>query len=305
VSSESTPTVPELLDRWDSEGLTALLTAGDSEQKPAAVSALRVLNEIDRSPVATFDVAAKGIVHLSLALVDPKRGGLLLDLRLDPWDRVLAHEILFQSVAQRRRFVGIVAKEFGDKNVPGAWVCARAAWATHGDLAQTGSRNVELGAVAALLGPRPAIRPGSFLTEESVGSSGSGAIDGVLAAASVGFLPPLFELSGLMSRWASLKSPGATGRVSGGYESDLAAAAQGDEATREALRGPLANALDDAAVGLWLDRKEALALQLGAFATELRTSLAPERVHGVASLLQYQIASMLMLRRLHERTIAQ
>jgi|SRR5690606_33856053 len=71
-------------------------------------------------------------------------------------------------------------------------------------------------------------------------------------------------------------------------------ASQGDELLRTGLRGPLANALDDVAVVLYLDGSLAEAGRVRRLASELRGAAEPEMVDGVVNLVQLQITSAAM-----------
>ena len=71
-------------------------------------------------------------------------------------------------------------------------------------------------------------------------------------------------------------------------------ASKDDEQLRTGLRGPMANALDDVAVLLYLHGSLAESRRVRKLATDLRGAAEPETVDGVVNLVQLQITSAAM-----------
>ena len=74
----------------------------------------------------------------------------------------------------------------------------------------------------------------------------------------------------------------------------LLAGIAGDEAVRKALRGPIANLLEDSPVGLWLAGSDEAAGMAAGMAAALRASEAPEALPWIHRVIGLQIASTVM-----------
>ena len=87
----------------------------------------------------------------------------------------------------------------------------------------------------------------------------------------------------------------ADARVVDERRAQLAEVAKGDEGFREGLRGPIANALDDVAIGLWLTGKSGEAKRVLDVVTALREADEPEAsVPEAIDLLSVQITGLVV-----------
>ena len=143
------------------------------------------------------------------------------------------------------------------------------------------------------LGPAPAARPPCFLQLATDFKGARDNVEAPLMAARALAWPPLFDVEPTLKK-VNDAHPNMSAETpeSDRYDALMSAVA-GDTVVREALQGIVANLLEDAASGLWLNGHDEPAAQVLALAGELRSSESAETLPWVGRLLGFQIATTL------------
>lgn len=271
----------------------------------------------DVDPAARVDVqTVPGAT--SLLVVDVgEEGSLLASFVLDGADRVLGCQVYGQTDGQRNRMLQQWHGGTEARRVPVAWARARINWARQRTIARGLPVPPALDQMADRLGETPSERPPTFLADQLAGDVVAAQLphDQALMRAECHRWPILFAIEPFLDRvgteYESARSPdsaekpapsperalteGATpddGLDEGQRVETLRRAAKGDEAVREALRGPMANLLDDAAIVQWQRREDDVAKLLFDVASALRTSDAPEEHEWAPYLLRFQVSTV-------------
>lgn len=117
----------------------------------------------------------------------------------------------------------------------------------------------------------------------------------ILMSGGVHTWPLLFDANGVFERLADvMKDADPASLTNADRLAHIMTASKGDEQLRTGLQGPLANALDDVAVLLYLHGSLAEARRVRRLTTEMRSTAEPEMVDGVVNLIQLQITSAAM-----------
>jgi len=301
----------------DAGGLKALEDHGDKKVRKAARKAIHVLRskgvaipdqgrtwaeaETIRSHVgaaAMIDMAASpAVTRVTLSLPHPQEGAALLVALLDPTDRLLDFAAYFQTDGQQARTAREWQRDADDRTIPASWVQARLFWAR----GETRKRNLDIPKALddqlPQLGEAPTERPQPSFLDEALAAIEPSAADlgGILISGGVHTWPLLFDANGLFERLGeTMKDVDADTITDADRLAHIMTASKGDEPLQAGLRGPLANALDDVAVILWLDGSLTEARRVRKLAVDLREADAPDQVDGVVNLIQLQITSAAM-----------
>jgi ABC-type nickel/cobalt efflux system permease component RcnA len=315
--------VKNLQTAKDAAGLKALEDHADKAVRKAARKALHVLKakgveipEQARSwadaslqslrrtagPIAMIDMAASpAVTRLTLSIPDDEDGAALFVALLDPTDRLLDFRAYRQTDGQQTRTARDWQRDANGRVLSAAWVQARMLWSRE----QTHQRHVALPpafdehlvTLAKGIGPIASERPQPVFLDEALAAVEPAASDlgQILIVGGVHTWPLLFPGDQLFERLAErMKDVDANEITNEDRLAHIMEASSGDEALRTALRGPLANGLDDVAVVLWLDGSLAEARRVRKLAVDMRGSDTPERVDGVVNLVQLQLTSAAM-----------
>lgn len=238
-----------------------------------------------------------GGVRIVWSTPDEEEGGTLMVGTMGPDGRVLDFQIYMQTDGQRQRMMKDWDREYGGRRVPPEWAKARLRWSREQTLALGYNVPAKLDEALPRLGEAPAEAPESFLVAELADQKTAEQDDEeVLAAAGCHRWPLLFDADAMFKRLGEraneVEDPAA--RTEEEKLADITAVAEGDEKLREALRGPIADALADAAVELWLEGHPAQARTVLDRAAELRSTEEAEGLDWVVVLLRFQIAAVAM-----------
>lgn len=314
--------VKKLQAAQDAAGLKALEDHADKQVRKAARKALHVLKakgveipEQARSwadaslqslrrnagPIAMIDMAASpAVTRLTSSIPDDEDGAALFVALLDPTDRLLDFRAYRQTDGQQNRTARDWQRDAGGRVLPAEWVQARMLWARE----QTHQRHVALppafdehlatlakGVGAVESRPQPTFLDEALADVEPAASD----LGQILMVGGVHTWPLLFPGDQLFERLADrMKDVDANEITNEDRLAHIMEASSADEALRTALHGPLANALEDVAVVLWLDGSLAEAKRVRKLAVDMRESDTPERVDGVVNLVQLQLTSAAM-----------
>lgn len=311
--------IPTLVEQRDAQALGQLREHADKKVRKAVRKALHTLRsrgvEIPEpgarswsagnltqelrgqmEPLATVDTrAVPGALRFMLSLPQDVSGSRLFVGTLSPEDRVLEFGAYQQTDGQRGRLERDWLRQSNDRRVPVEWMKARLTWARAQTLAKGVSVPRALDEALPLLGDAPTQRPAPFLAEHVADQPPFevGAIDELLVEASVQQWPPLLDLDPVLQRAAEIHGDQPQPTDDDARTELMRQALEGQEGIREGLGGVLANAFEDAAVGLWVEGKAAQARRALDVATELRDADAAESLAWVPRLLGFQVASLL------------
>ncbi len=311
--------IAKLQAAQDAAGLKTLEDHSDKKVRKAARKALHVLRSkgveipdqgrswaelsseslrVHAGPTGMLDMAASpAVTRVTLSLPDAEAGATLLIGLIDPSDRLLDFRAFYQTDGQQARTARDWLRDVEGRSLPVAWLQSRLFWARE----QTHKRSYELPSALAdqlhKLGEAPSGRPEpSFLDEAlaAVEPASSDLVE-ILMSGGVHTWPVLFDANSLFEKLADvMKDLDPAAITDADKLANIMTASKGDEQLREGLRGPIANALDDVAVVLFLDGSLAEARRVRDFATALRGADEPESVDGVVNLVQLQITSAAM-----------
>lgn len=316
--------IPTLLSQRDAQALVDLRDHADKKVRKAVRKALHTLESrgvaIPEGPsrswsagnvnaelrgqldaLATVDTdSVAGALRFMLSMPQEHAGARLYVGTLSPEDRVLEFAAYQQTDGQRGRLERDWQRQTEDRRVSVAWLSARIAWARARTLATGFSVPRALDeALPRLLpasGEAPTERPkaeflGEALTSEPAFDASK--IDELLTGASVQLWPPLLDLEPLLQRAAEIHGDKPQPTDDDARTELMRQALEGQDDVREGLRTTLANALEDTAVGLWLNGRGELARAAYDAANELRATEAAETLPWVPRLLGFQVASLL------------
>lgn len=311
--------IPSLQKANDAAALAALRDHEDKQVRKAARKAIHVLRsrgiEIPEGsahswsagdvtqqlrgviePLATVDgKAMPGALRFMLSLPQEVSGARLYVGTLSPEDRVLEFGAYQQTDGQRGRLERDWLRTTEGRVVPVDWMKARLTWAR----AQTKSAGVSvpraLDEAMPRLGGDPTERPACFLLGQLDDQPAfePDQIDDLLVTASVNQWPPLVDLDPVLQRAAEIHGDAPQPTDDDARTELMRRALEGQEDIREGLRTVIANAFEDAAVGLWTAGQLGPARQALDVATQLRQHEAPEGLPFVPRLLGFQVASLL------------
>ncbi|MCX4245822.1 hypothetical protein [Paraliomyxa miuraensis] len=312
--------IPTLLSQRDAQALVDLRDHADKKVRKAVRKALHTLESrgvaIPEGPsrswsagnvqaelrgslesLATVDTRSlAGALRFMLSLPQEHSGARLYVGALSPEDRVLEFGAYQQTDGQRGRLERDWQRQHEGRQVPVDWLRARIVWARGNTLAKGFSVPRALDEALPRLGDAPSQRPtAQFLGESLAGEPAfeGGKIDELLTGASVQLWPPLVDLEPVLQRAAEIHGDKPQPTDDDARTELMRQALEGQDGIREGLRTTLANALEDTAVGLWVEGKGALARLAHDAANELRSNEAPETLPWVPRLLGFQVASLL------------
>ncbi len=319
AADELLASIPKLLDARDAAALVELEDHADKKVRKAARKAVHQLRsrgvEIPEKGARSWssggldelrgDLSARGTVdvrsvpggtRLVLSLADEEEGGTLFVGIVGPEGRMLDFAAYMQTDGQRQRMIKDWDRLNEGRAVPAEWVRQRLRHSREATLALGHSVPPRLDDVLTRLGEAPEAAPRSFLVETLADQTPSETgVDDLLRDAGAVRWPLMFDGNALFKRLGE-----NTGDADAGDKDDAAKleeirkAASEDAEVRRGLSGPVANALDDAAIELWLEGKAAEAKRLVDMAAELRGSDAAETIDWAPQLLRFQITSVAM-----------
>ena len=319
--------IPGLVKKGDAAGLVALEDHEDKKIRKAARKGIHQLRsrgvEIpekgarswstgdslqqmrgDLESAAVIDVASMpGATRIVWSAPDEEEGGTLLIGTLGPDGRMLDFNAYMQTDGQRQRMIRDWDRQYESRRVPADWARSRLRWARERTLALGYNVPPQLDDALPRLGDASEERPASFLVKELEGAEASeSSTEDVLVAAGCHRWPLLFEADDMFRRLSESASAGEPEKATDEEKlAEVAAAMQGDENLREALHGPFANALEDAAAGVWLEGKTAEAATLLGYSQALRAEEKAEALDWVAVLVRFQIAAVAMQQLLQQQ----
>ncbi|PRP91546.1 hypothetical protein ENSA5_54220 [Enhygromyxa salina] len=315
--------VKKLSAALDAAGLKALEDHNDKKVRKAARKAIHVLRskgvaipEQARSwaeasvqsmrrhagPIAMLDMAASpAVTRLTLSLPDDNDGAVLFVGFVDPGDRLLNFQVYYQTDGQQSRTSRDWLRDADGRAIPATWVASRMLWArehTHRSNFQVPPAIDErLPTLTEFLGQSPSERPQPTFLDEALADvePASSDLGEILMTSAVHTWPLLFDGNELFERLGNKMEGLEPAEITTEDRlTHIMEASKGDEALRTGLRGPLANALDDAAAVLFLDGSLAEARRVRKLAVDMREADAPESVDGVVNLVQLQLTSAAM-----------
>jgi hypothetical protein len=245
--------------------------------------------------IALMDLeASPGVTRLTVSIPDPEEGATLFIALLDPEDRLLDFAAYVQTDGQQARMARDWQRVTDDRAIAVDWALARIRWGRERSFAANQAIPEALDQNLSRLGPEPSERPmPAFLDAALIDVEPSaGDLSEILMRGGAHQWPLLFDADPLFGRLSERMAGVDPATLS---DTDrmlhVMEASRGDQALRDALRGRLANLIDDVAISLWLDGQLGEARRARALATELRVASEPEQVAGVVNLVQLQITS--------------
>ena len=311
--------IPALVKKKDAAALVGLRDHDDKKVRKAVRKALHVLStkgvEIpeaapkswtagdalqqmrgDLEPSATVDTKSMpGAMRFVLSEPDEAAGARLFVGALSPDDRVLDFQAFHQTDGQRSRLVRDWEKRRQERKVPPEWIRARLAYARAQTIAAGFSVPRTLDEAMPNVGDPPDERPGPFMADQLAKEKAFKAddIDDMINELSIAAWPPLCDLDSTLQRAAEIHGDKPQPTEDDERLALLTESVKDDESVRRGLAGPVANALEDAAVYKWQDGELAIARAGLDMAAELRASKTPETIAWVPKLLGFQVASLL------------
>ncbi len=311
--------IPTLLKERDAQALVGLREHADKKVRKAVRKALHTLKsrgvEIPEAPAHSWSAgnvaadlrgeqeptgmvdtdAVPGALRFMLSLPYKVSGALLFVGTLSPEDRVLEFAAYQQTDGQRGRLTRDWARSSEGRRVPTDWLKARLTWARRCTLGAGISVPRALDEAMPRLGDAPAERPACFLVGqlEAQPAFKPEGIDTLLTTVGAQKWPPLLELDPVLQRAAEIHGDKPQPTDDDARTELMRQALEGQTETGTALGGAVANAFEDAAVGLWVARKDADARAALDVATALRESEAAENLPFVPRVLGFQVASLL------------
>ena len=319
AAQEVLDSIPSLLDRKDAAALVALQDHEDKKVRKAVRRALHTLKSRgvsipdaspkawtvagkleslrgDLTPVATIDTrSAPGVTRFVISEPEAEEGARLFVGSLTPLDRVVDFSAYSQTDGQRTRLLKDWERRTQERRIPVQWLKARVRWAREQTVAAGFSVPRSLDQNLTAFGEAPTQRPEPFLKGELADQQPFKAeeVDDVLMSLGVHLWPPLLDLEGTLQKAAELHGDKPQPEEESERVELLQRSVEGDEQVRAGLEGPIANALEDAAVYMWLDGKLGTARAAKDMADALRSNEQPETLEWVPRMLGYQVASLL------------
>lgn len=311
--------IAKLQAAQDGAGLKALEDHADKAVRKAARKALHVLRskgvEIPdqgrawakadmqslrqhAGPSGMIDMAAApAVTRFTLTLPNEEEGAALLIGLIDPNDRLLDFAAYYQTDGQQARTVRDWTRDADGRSLPVEWLQARIYWAREHTHKSNYQLPKSIDEHLAKLGEAPSARPEPSFLDERLAEVEPAASDlgAILMSGAVHSWPLLFDANELFNRLAeTMKDADAASLTNEDRLAHIMTSSKGDEALRKGLQGPLANALDDVAVVLYLDGSLAESRRVRKLAVDMRGAAEPETVDGVVNLIQLQITSAAM-----------
>jgi hypothetical protein len=248
--------------------------------------------------VATVDLNQPGVTRVIWAEPDDEEGSTLIIAAVAPNDAFVEFQAYGQTDGQRARMTRDWERTHEGRTVPADWARARLRWSREATvrLGYPAPRGAD--DLLERLGELPDERPSSFLGAALDGVDASeDDLNQVLLDVGAVHWPLLFEADALFERLeasAKARPESDTPLDPETRAAELAQVAAGDEGLRAGLSGDIANAIDDAAIGLWLGGRDGDARRLYDLAAGLRDSETPEAVAGATEILSAQITGVVL-----------
>jgi hypothetical protein len=311
--------IPELTKAKDAAALVGLKDHPDKRVRKAVGKALHVLKSRgvaipdssskawspgdalermrgDLQPLAMVDArAVPGALRFLLSEPNPVSGASLWAGTITPADRVIEFNAFSQTDGQRGRMLREWDRYAAERKPPVEWLKARIRWAREATVAGGFSVPRALDQALAQLGDSPADRPVSFLDGKLDDAPGydPATLDAVLNKSLVPQWPPMVDLDPTLQRAAEIHGDKPQPTEDADRVELLRKSAAGDEGLRTALKGVLSCALEDAAIGMWIEGDATTARALREIAAKIQASAEPETSDEGVRILGYQVASLL------------
>jgi hypothetical protein len=311
--------IPGLVQKKDAAALVGLRDHEDKAVRKAVRKALHLLKskgvEIPDAPAQAWSTGATlkqmrgnlepnasvdalttpGVLRFMLSEPDAESGARLFAGALSADDRVLEFEAFMQTDGQRTRLLKDWEKRAGDRRIDTSWLKARIRFARENTIRSGYPVPRALDQVLTLLGDAADSRPEPFLVDRVAGEAplDASAAQSLLEAIRVPQWPPMVELDNTLQKAATIHGDKPQPTEEADRLELLAQSCKGDETARKGLAGPVANALEDAAVHVWLEGDKATGRAVLDMAQTLRTSSEAETIPWAVRLLGYQVASLL------------
>jgi hypothetical protein len=315
--------VKQLQTAQDAGALKQLEDHADKQVRKAARKALHVLRskgveipEQARSwaeattasmrshagPIGMLDMAASpGVSRMTLSLPNQEEGAALFIGLLDPQDRLLDFAAYYQTDGQQSRTARDWQRDADGRAISAQWIAARLWWAREETYRSSfpvpKQIDEHLPTLLEFLGAAPTEHPQPSFLDEALANVEPATEDltNILMVSGVHTWPLLFDANTLFKELGDrMEGLEATTLTNEDRVAHIIASSKDDEGLRIGLRGPLANALDDVAVILFLDGSLPDARRVRDLAVEMRGAEAPEAIEGVVNLVQLQLTSAAM-----------
>jgi hypothetical protein len=248
-------------------------------------------------PAAAIDTkTTPGLTRFVLADPDPESGGRLHVGAIAANDRVVDFRSYFQTDGQRARLLREWERRLAGRTVPVAWLRARIRWAREQTIRLGFVVPVALDKALMTLGDTPDGRPPSFLGERLADAPGLGSaenVDAILQTLGVPGWPVWVTMDATLEEAAKIHGENPPPTEESARLDLLKRSMANDEALREGLRGPVANAMEDVAAFLWQDGEDGTARAAYDMAQALRSSESPHEVEWIVRIVGYQVASLI------------
>ena len=311
--------IPDLTKAKDAAALVGLKDHPDKRVRKAVGKALHVLKSKgvaipdassrawspgdalermrgDLQPLAMVDArAVPGALRFLLSEPSPISGASLWAGTITPADRVIEFNAFSQTDGQRGRMLREWDRYAGERKPPVEWLKARIRWAREQTMAGGFSVPRALDQALPQLGDAPTERPASFLAGklDDAPAYDPATLDAVLNKALVPQWPPMVDLDPTLQRAAEIHGDKPQPTEDADRVELLRKSAAGDEGLRTALKGVLSCALQDAAVGMWMEGDAGTARALQEIAARIQAADEPEVTDEGVRILGYQVASLL------------
>ncbi|MCB9568470.1 MAG: hypothetical protein H6710_14865 [Myxococcales bacterium] len=305
--------IPSLVQQQDAAALVGLTEHDDKAVRKAVRKAIHVLRtrgvEIpaegkswrpgEGEPLrgelvagAMLDVGSTpGLTRIYITIPGEETNGLLFAATLTAFDQIVGFKAYVQTDGQRARVLRDWARQ-ANRQVPVEYAKARIRWARENTLKLGVPVPDEVNQALIHLGDAPGARPAGLVAAAFDGAPASA--DRVLGSVGANVWPPLMEVEPFLKRITEEHPEITQETPEEERQAVLLAGIAGDEAVRKALRGPIANLLEDSSVGLWLAGSDEAAGMAAGMAAALRESEAPEALPWIHRVIGLQIASTVM-----------
>lgn len=311
--------IPSLVKGKDAQALVGLRDHDDKKVRKAVRKALHTLKsrgveipdgpaqswsaggvmqelrgQID--PLATIDTKAMpGALRFMVSLPHEVSGARLYVGTLSPEDRVIDFGAYQQTDGQRGRLERDWQRNVEGRTIPLDWIKARVTYARAQTVAAGVSVPRALDEAMPKFGDAPAQRPAPFLAEHVADQAAfaDADIDDLLVKVAAQQWPPLLDLDPVLQRAAEIHGDAPQPTDDEARTELMRKALDGCEDIREGLQTTVANAFEDAAIGLWVAGDSEGARKALDVATSLREGDAPETLGFVPRILGFQVASLL------------
>lgn len=252
--------------------------------------------------------SAPGQTRFVWCIPGEERGGMLVLASIASNDGYTDFQIYGQSDSQRAKMLRDWGSTYGEHRVPADWARARLRWAREATVGLGYAPPQGVNDMLERLGDNPDSRPLSFLPEKLKDVSvGELTVTDLLTQVGALRWPLLFKadgvFKGLEKRGESRKEDETMDKEQ--RIKELLEVSAGDESWREGLQGPLANLIDDLAIGLWQNGRDGDAKVFCDLAAELRSNAKPETLDASAELLSAQITAVVLRQQAQEQRQAQ